>query len=190
MPVHRGNIGEVVLNAWNDARCTNIECGGQARNQQESVPDLDRLAVQAVPRSTMGATGTSSSGPATDGNRDAVQAERVALRSRGMQRVGDGTRFRRRRSKPLQFIAQCHWQIESEFSRGNTRDIVIDMSKLVMGSAENKLFIAAHRGVREKDILEQCSQIAGVLRRAGVFRLRFPPGRLERRKPECPSGLA
>ena len=29
-----------------------------------------------------------------------------------------------------------------------------------MGSAENKLFIAAHRGVREKDILEQCSQIA------------------------------
>ena len=30
-----------------------------------------------------------------------------------------------------------------------------------MGSAENKLFIAAHRGIRGKDILEQCSQITG-----------------------------
>jgi len=46
-------------------------------------------------------------------------------------------------------------------SRGTTRDIVVDMSKLVMGSAENKPFITAHRGVRERDILEQCSQIAG-----------------------------
>ena len=46
-------------------------------------------------------------------------------------------------------------------SRGTTRDIVLDMSKLVMGSAEDKLFIAAHRSVREKDILEQCASIAG-----------------------------
>ena len=34
------------------------------------------------------------------------------------------------------------------------------MSKLVIGSAENKLFVAAHRDSRETDILEQCAPIA------------------------------
>ena len=70
------------------------------------------------------------------------------------------TKSLERHPKDLEFIAQCHWLIESEFSLGSTRDIVIDMSKLVMGSAENKLFFAAHRGHREKDILRQCSEIA------------------------------
>ena len=73
------------------------------------------------------------------------------------------TRSRQRKAQNLEFIAQCHWQVESEFSRTNTRDIVVDMSKLVMGSAENKLFVAAHRidEEAEGDILKQCSEIAG-----------------------------
>ena len=67
-----------------------------------------------------------------------------------------------RQSNPLKFIAECHWQIESEFNKANSRDIIVDMSKLVMGSAENKLFIASHREEEtEKGILEQCSEIAG-----------------------------
>ena len=69
------------------------------------------------------------------------------------------TPSRQRKAQDLEFIAQCHWQIESEFNRTNTREIIVDMSKLVMGSAENKLFVAAHRS--REDILEQCSEIAG-----------------------------
>ena len=63
-------------------------------------------------------------------------------------------------AKELPFIARCHRQIEFEFSRSNTRHIVRDMSKLVMGSAENKLFVASHWGEREAAVLEQCSEIA------------------------------
>lgn len=70
------------------------------------------------------------------------------------------TPSRQRRARDLEFIAECHWQIESEFNRTNTREIVIDMSKLVMGAAENKLFVAAHRRRGQRDILEQFAPIA------------------------------
>ena len=94
-----------------------------------------------------------------------------------------------RKANPLQFIARCHWQIESEFNRRNTRDIVVDMSKLVLGSAENKLFIAAHRGVREHDILEQCSQIAGCCGGRVYFGFVSHPDDWGK-EPRHPSGLA
>ncbi len=70
------------------------------------------------------------------------------------------TKSRQRTARDLEFIAQCHWQIESEFNRTNTREIVIDMSKLVMGAAEDKLFVAAHRRRGQRDILEQFAPIA------------------------------
>lgn len=65
-----------------------------------------------------------------------------------------------RRSNPLDFIDQCHWQVESEFNRENSRAVIVDMSKLVVGSAENKLFIASHRSSRERDLLNLCARIA------------------------------
>ena len=65
-----------------------------------------------------------------------------------------------RQSNPLEFIVDSHWQIESEFAR-STREILVDMSKLVLGSAENKLMVASHRNPdTERDILAQCSDIA------------------------------
>ena len=66
------------------------------------------------------------------------------------------------RSNPLDFIDQCHWQVESEFNRKNSRAVVVDMSKLVVGSAENKLFIASHRSSRkgERNLLNLCARIA------------------------------
>lgn len=63
----------------------------------------------------------------------------------------------------LPFITGAHWLIESEFEQGNSREIVIDMSKLVMGSSENKLFVASHKLTDpkwESGILEMCSNIA------------------------------
>ncbi|MBI4203351.1 MAG: hypothetical protein HY532_09600 [Chloroflexi bacterium] len=44
----------------------------------------------------------------------------------------------------LQSYSEALWQIESEFS-SNTREVLQDFGKLVLGSAQNKLFIAAAR---------------------------------------------
>ena len=57
-------------------------------------------------------------------------------------------------------IADCHWQIESEFSRTNTRDIIVDLSELVMGSTSHQLFTTSHRHGRNEDVLEACSEPA------------------------------
>lgn len=67
-----------------------------------------------------------------------------------------------RHSNRLDFIDQCHWQVESEFNRSNSRAVIVDMSKLVVGSAENKLFISAHRDSEtgEHDLLKLCAGIA------------------------------
>ena len=65
--------------------------------------------------------------------------------------------------KPLEFISGCHWQIESEFNKSDSREVIIDMSKLVMGSAQNKLMIASHRGKTEPtngQVFNQCAPIA------------------------------
>ena len=64
--------------------------------------------------------------------------------------------------KPLEFISDCHWQVESEFAANDTRAVVVDMSKLVLGSAENKLIVAARRDdeQRQRDVLAQCADIA------------------------------
>ena len=66
--------------------------------------------------------------------------------------------------QPLAFIAQCHWQVESEFS-DDTRDIVIDMGKLVAGSAAHKLMIAAHPKPPNKDKTEGADEIPALLNR-------------------------
>ena len=68
--------------------------------------------------------------------------------------------------KPLEFISDCHWQVESEFADKDTRPVVVDMSKLVLGSAENKLIVAALRNETEgrQSILAQCAGIASCCR--------------------------
>ena len=72
----------------------------------------------------------------------------------------DTTKSLEPQPRPLEFIACCHWQVESEF--GNTRELVCDMSKLVAGSATHKLMIAAHRKTKEKSraLLCRCAKIA------------------------------
>ena len=64
------------------------------------------------------------------------------------------------RPKCLEFVSGCEWIVESEFAE-DTREIVIDMSKLVIGAAKNKLMIASQRGDdKEKKLLSSCSKIA------------------------------
>jgi hypothetical protein len=45
--------------------------------------------------------------------------------------------------KKLRYIAKALWQVESEFA-ADTREAVKDFNKLVLGSAEHKLFIGPH----------------------------------------------
>ena len=56
------------------------------------------------------------------------------------------------RGQSIPFVSEVLWQVESEL-RVDTRQISIDFSKLVMGSAEKKLFVAM-RSKRE-DITEK-----------------------------------
>lgn len=68
--------------------------------------------------------------------------------------------------KPLPFVVRCHWQIESEFDQKDSGEIVLDMSKLVMGLGENKLFVASYKGTIHKGktwetrVLEMCKKTA------------------------------
>jgi hypothetical protein len=45
----------------------------------------------------------------------------------------------------LHFVTKVHWIVESEFEP-NSRDAIVDMSKLVMGDSENMLFIGPSVG--------------------------------------------
>ena len=63
--------------------------------------------------------------------------------------------------KPSRIHKKCEWAIESELNIRDSRQIIVDMSKLVLAAAEQKLFVASHRSdeVRNK-ILDRCQCIA------------------------------
>ena len=157
MPVHRGNIGDVVLGAWNDAVGTN--CGG--KGQQDTNSERSRIWLNSLPerfRLHYPSRRHKIFWSRNNENRDEFKLNEL-LFDLAVCTVS-ATKSLESNPRDLLFIARCHWQIESEFNRANTRDIVVDMSKLVMGSAENKLFVASHRGAREQDVLEQSAPIA------------------------------
>ena len=176
MPVHRGNIGEVLLSAWNDALCKPVECADRKTpNRQRSRNWVDALAKQFrrhYPRERYRVFWSGNKDNQEDfGLNELLFDPAVCSVS--------ATDSLQRKARPLPYIARCHWQIESKFSLQNTRDLIVDMSKLVMGAADNKLMVAAHRGDRgERDGPRTVRADRGVLRRAGVFLLRVPPGRL------------
>ena len=71
------------------------------------------------------------------------------------------TRSLQAQPKSLEFVSSAHWLVESEFAKSNTREIILDMSKLVIGAARNKLFVAAHRPEdTEQKLLDRLSPIA------------------------------
>ncbi|MCY4547222.1 MAG: hypothetical protein OXC28_02540 [Defluviicoccus sp.] len=160
MPVHRGNIGGVIFEAWRHAldhdERSDTQPDKRIRNRKRSSAWVDSLAGRFYARYEGDRYRLFWLG----NNKNRGQFGRNEMLFDVAVCSVSTTRSRQRNAQDLEFIAQCHWQIESEFSRTNTREIVIDMSKLVMGSAENKLFIAAHRTSGEGGILEQCSEIA------------------------------
>lgn len=70
--------------------------------------------------------------------------------------------------KKLPFVSRCLWLVESELAeKSQSRSIVVDLSKLVMGRSEFKLFVAGvpldtpSRSHREAKILDMCEKVAG-----------------------------
>lgn len=71
------------------------------------------------------------------------------------------TKSRQRSPKNLKFVAQAHWLVESEFDRKDFREIILDMSKLVIGASSYKLFVVAHRSKdTEKELRDRLAPIA------------------------------
>ena len=69
--------------------------------------------------------------------------------------------------KKLSFVSRCLWLVESELAKDKqSQSIVVDLSKLVMGRSEFKLFVAgvpldaSSRSQREAKILEMCEKVA------------------------------
>ena len=76
--------------------------------------------------------------------------------------------------KKLPFVSRCLWLVESELAeKSQSRSIVVDLSKLVMGRSEFKLFVAGvpldtpRRDRREEKILKMCEKV--VDRCSGTF---------------------
>lgn len=64
-------------------------------------------------------------------------------------------------SKKLYFIKEVLWQVESEFAR-NSRNVLIDFNKLVLGSGKNKLFICSQvKKGTENSLLKVLQPAAG-----------------------------
>ena len=61
--------------------------------------------------------------------------------------------------KTLKFVADASWLVESEFST-NTRHILLDMGKLVIGTASNKLFVVSDRDDKNEALLERLKPVA------------------------------
>lgn len=152
MPVHRDNLKKIVHDAWDTA----LE-SPDPDNRKRSAQWVDALAGQF------------------EKNYRLERRHRVFWRGRKEKVPHFGvkellfditvcsvstTLSLQRDPQRLEFISDCHWQVESEFS-GNTRDVIVDMSKLVLGSAENKLIVAAQRDEEgQRNVLAQCADIA------------------------------
>ena len=155
MPVHRSNLLEVINRAWQRAKRT-LESHTNRQRSQEWVSALaeefqSEYHDEEIHRVFW--------------QRNKLNREQFGINEflfDVMVCSVSQVESLQRQSNPLDFIDQCHWQVESEFNRQNSRAVIVDMSKLVVGSAENKLFIASHRSSRERerDLLNLCARIA------------------------------
>jgi hypothetical protein len=62
--------------------------------------------------------------------------------------------------KNLIYVAEGIWQIESEFQTDDSRETLKDFNKLVLGSAQNKLFIAPSGGRLEQWMMRHLCVVA------------------------------
>ena len=71
------------------------------------------------------------------------------------------TKSQQHKSEDLHYISRCEWAIESELNQSDSREVIIDMSKLVVADADNKVLVASQRDKRrDEKLLRQCKPIA------------------------------
>ena len=150
MSVHRDNLNEIVNAAWTRAIQRPRGDDGQ----------LSRAWVDALARQFQ-------NNYALDHHRVFWRGNKTNKRHFGLNELlfditvcsVSTTESLQHPPTPLEFVSECHWQVESELNIKDTRKVVVDMSKLVLGNAENKLLVAGHRS-RHDDILKQRAKIA------------------------------
>ena len=165
MPVHRGNLRRVVNEAWKRASGGAKEGPDKQRqNACRSKKWVNKLAEGfrgEYPRRYRDSDRKTPYRVFWKGGKDNKEHFRrhEFLFDLMVCSVSE-TESLQRHSNRLEFIDRCHWQVESEFNRSDTRELVIDMSKLVLGSAENKLFVVAHRERNREELRGICGVIA------------------------------
>ena len=158
MPVHRDNLKNIVDAAWDTA----LESPARD-NKERSAQWVDALARQFEKNYRL----ERRHRVFWRGREEKVQHFRVKELLFDITVCSVSTTLSLQNPpKPLEFISDCHWQVESEFAANDLRAVVVDMSKLVLGSAENQMIVAAHRNNDEsrQKVLAQCADIAACCR--------------------------
>jgi hypothetical protein len=73
--------------------------------------------------------------------------------------IAQTTELKSQRGRTLRAIAQVHWAVECELKRTDSRAILIDMNKLIVSHAENKLLIIS----RDTSLVEWSCQTMDTL---------------------------
>lgn len=161
MPVNETNLDELILAAWSDAlnssRNIDVESDQGTINDERSQAWMNSLGEQF--ESQYSAKDDRVFWKGNEDNKGDFGLKEM-LFDMVVCRISRVNSLRNRNQIP--FVAKCYWQIESEFNRDNSAKIVEDMRKLVMGSIENKLFVASHKSTGqewENRVLKMCSEI-------------------------------
>ena len=159
MSVHRGNLLEILESAWECAlKVADSAPNEMDRNKERSRQWVNALAKEFEVRYDEKLHRVFWQGNPHNRKQFKINELLFDVMVCSVSRVAS----LKSASKRLEFIDQCHWQVESEFKRSDSRAVVIDMSKLVVGAAENKLFIAAKRHKKQSklELLRLCARIA------------------------------
>ena len=158
MSVHRGNIVQVISDAWARASANaKEESNKRIQNANRSKKWMCKLA-EGFAHEYGDEDRHRTFWRGSKANREHFRRNEFLFDL--MVCSVSETESMQRRSNPLESIDQCHWQVESEFHRGDSREVIVDMSKLVLGSAQNKLFIAAYRDSNGERLKEMCGATA------------------------------
>ena len=162
MPVNETNLDELIHAAWSDAlnssQDIDVESDQGAINSERSQAWMNSLGKQFESQYSAKdhrVFWTGNKDNKSDFGLKEMLFDMVVCRISRVTSLGN--------REQLPFVAKCYWQVESEFNRDNSRKIVEDMRKLVMGSSENKLFVASHKSAGrewENRVLTMCSKIA------------------------------
>ena len=163
-------LKNAIENAWQKAIATPIEPEKkeQVRNQKRSATWVNCLAEEFNTRYSDSVGNFRTFWKGNCCNQEAFRKNEF-LFDIVVARIQQ-TPSQQHQPKPLDYISGCEWAIESELNESDSREVIIDMSKLVVADARDKLFVTSQRSnIREERLLEQCRPIAEACRGTVYF---------------------